>query len=375
MKNKLLIRDGRIYDKSMGLIYESLDILIENNKIIELGNNLKCDDCEVLNLNGEIVTYGFIDVHTHVDCDESSEFTLSPDLVGVNQGVPVIIDAGTNGVNGFDEYYERINKCDTKVYFYLNVSSEGITDTFDELADIENIKPVEMENIVNKYRDRILGIKIRSSSDAVGGNGIRPLIEAKKIAKKVGLPLIVHLWEGPPEASEILGYLESGDIVTHCFNNLSHKLFDDLGNPMKEVVDAKNRGVFFDVGHGTSSFSFEVAKKAIKSGFKPDLIGTDIYAWNYNGPVYDLATTMSKLIAAGLTLEECIDRVTSIPSRVFDLKDFGKIEVGKPANLSIFRVENDKSTFVDSTNMEFDADEIIKMEYAVCDGILHSVGK
>ena len=373
MKNKLLIRNGRIYDKSMDLIYESLDILIEDNEIIELGKNLKCDDCEVLNLDGEIVTYGFIDVHTHVDCNEENGFAISPDLVGVNQGVPIIIDAGTKGVNEFEGYYDRINKFDTKVYFYLNLSSEGISESFDELVDLNNIRPVEMENIVNKYRDRILGIKIRSSSDAVGGNGIRPLIEAKKIANKVKLPLIVHLWEGPPEVSEILGYLESGDIVTHCFNKLSHSLFDDSGNPLNEVVDAKNRGVFFDVGHGTSSFSFEVAKKAIKSGFKPDLIGTDIYSWNYNGPVYDLATTMSKLLAAGMTLEECIDRVTSIPSRIFGLEDFGMVEVGRPANLSILRVENNQSTFIDSMDMEFTADQIIKMEYAVCDGVLHSV--
>lgn len=375
MKNKLLIRNGRIYDKSTGLIYESLDILVEDNKIIELGKNLKCDDCEVLNLDGETVTYGFIDIHTHVDCNELSEFTISPDLVGVKQGVPIIIDAGTKGVDGFEEYYERINKCDTKVYFYLNVSSEGITDTFDELADLESIKPVEMENIVNKYRNRILGIKIRSSSDAVGANGIRPLIEAKKIASKVKLPLIVHLWEGPPAVSEILSYMESGDIVTHCFNKLSHSLFDDSGKPFPEVIEAKNRGVLFDVGHGTSSFSFEVAGKAIKLGFKPDLIGTDIYSWNYNGPVYDLATTMSKLVAAGMSMEECIDRVTYIPSGIFNLNDFGKIEVGKPANFSIFRVENKQSTLVDSMNMKFTANKTIKMKYAICDGVIHFVGK
>ncbi|SHJ93499.1 Amidohydrolase family protein, partial [Dethiosulfatibacter aminovorans DSM 17477] len=173
--------------------------------------------------------------------------------------------------------------------------------------------------------------------------------------------------------SEILDHMERGDVVTHCFNKLSHKLFDDSGVPLKEVVEAKERGVLFDAGHGTSSFSFEVARKAIKSGFKPDLIGTDIYSWNYNGPVYNLATTMSKLIAAGMSLEECIDRVTFIPSKVFDLNDFGTIEVGKPANLSILRLENKNSTFVDSMNIEFTADKIIKMDYTVCNGVLYSV--
>lgn len=373
MKNKLLIRNGRIYDKSAGLMYESLDIHIENNEIVKLGKNLKCDDCEVLTLEGEVVTYGFIDVHTHVDITGEDGFTLSPDSVGVNQGVPIIIDAGTKGVNDFREYYHRIKECETEVYFCLNLSSEGITESFDELVDLENINLAEIGNVTREFRERIVAVKIRSSRDAVGDNGISPLIEAKKIARKLELPLVVHLWEGPPEVSEILGHMDSGDIVTHCFNKLSHNLFDESGIPLKEVVDAKKRGILFDVGHGTSSFSFEVARKAIESGFKPDLIGTDIYSWNYNGPVYSLATTMSKLIAAGMSVEECIDRVTFMPSKVFDLNHFGTIEAGRPANLSIFKLENKSSTFIDSMNVEFTAEKIIKMEYVVCNGVLHSV--
>ena len=55
---------------------------------------------------------------------------------------------------------------------------------------------------------------------------------------------------------------------------------------------ASERGVLFDVGHGSGSFSFAAAEAALKEDFAPATISSDIHAYSALGPVFDLPTTI-----------------------------------------------------------------------------------
>ncbi|MFS1126194.1 amidohydrolase/deacetylase family metallohydrolase, partial [Enterococcus faecalis] len=207
----------------------------------------------------------------------------------------------------------------TNVYALMNISKWGIVKQ-DELADLTKIQEDLVSTALAELPEFIVGIKARMSKTVVGENGIKPLELAKKIqSENNDLPLMVHIGSAPPNLLDILALLESGDIMTHCFNGKTNGILEQKTKKIKQIaVEAKNRGIIFDIGHGTDSFNFQVAETAYHQGIKADTISTDIYIRNRkNGPVYDLATTMEKLRLVGYTWEEIIEKVTEVPAQNF----------------------------------------------------------
>ena len=104
------------------------------------------------------------------------------------------------------------------------------------------------------------------------------------------------------------------------------------------MAEARERGVLYESAHGKSNFSYAVARPAIEQGFLPDVVCSDTSYRNWNGPVFDLLTTVSKLVALGMTLDQVLERVTVAPARLLGLWDegYGRLEVGGPAHLTVF---------------------------------------
>ena len=103
---------------------------------------------------------------------------------------------------------------------------------------------------------------------------------------------------------------------------------------------ARARGVYIDVGHGKESFSWPVYQRAVAKGFVPDSISTDIYNANMNGPVYSLAVVMSKLMALGMSLEDAVTKVTTVPAAIYRLPLLGALTPGYFGDLTIFTLED-----------------------------------
>jgi dihydroorotase len=163
--------------------------------------------------------------------------------------------------------------------------------------------------------------------------------------------------------------MRPGDVVTHCYNGHTLGIVDQDGKIKPGVREARARGVLFDLGHGLGSFNFAAARKAMQAGFLPDTISTDIYSLNINGPVYDLPTTMSKLLYLGMSFDDVLKRTTTNPAKVINLiQGLGSIEVGAPADLALLAIEEGEFQLVDSQKNAVTAKQRIVSRLTICRG-------
>ena len=328
-----------------------VDILVEDGMIKQIAPMIKAD-VEELSFGDDYVSAGWIDMHTHC-FDKFETYGDKVDLVGYPHGVCTVVDAGTAGSDTIDELYQQAQNAKTRVYSWLNIACTGIF-AQDELADLNRLKEDDFKAACQKYPNFIVGIKARMSKSVLGDSGDQPLVYAKKLQKELNLPLMVHIGSAPSVLEDVVTMLEKGDVITHTLNPKANGIRQ--GKQIKECAyQAIDKGIYLDLGHGTDSFSFDVAKLALEQGIKVDTISSDIYFRNrLNGPVYDLATTMTKLLAVGYSLSEVIDKVTSKPAEIMNLNQFGSLEVGKVADFTIFKLVQEEVSLIDSTKKVVD---------------------
>jgi dihydroorotase len=160
---------------------------------------------------------------------------------------------------------------------------------------------------------------------------------------------MVHIGDSTATTQETLGRLRPGDIVTHAFTDRVNGIFDDAGHVHAAALDARERGVRFDVGHGAGSFSFGRAEAALAAGFRPDTISSDLHRLNVDGPVYDLVTTLSKFLHLGLPLSDVIGMATVAPASVIGRRGaFGTLSAGAMADVTVLQLEEGTFPFTDS---------------------------
>lgn len=339
----LIIRQARLANGSL------TDIAIHQGKIAALGEQLKGDALQQCDLNCRYwLSAGWIDSHVH--CYPGSPiYHDQPDCVGVEAGVTTVVDAGSTGADEVEKFYQLTRSVSTQVYALLNISRTGIL-TQNELADMAKIDAQAIRGVLARLPDFILGFKARMSGSVVGDNGIKPLIRAKSIQRENGnLPLMVHIGNNPPDLDEIADLLSQGDIITHCYHGKSDRILAPAGELRASVKRALQRGVSLDVGHGSASFSFDVARIAIEQGILPHTISSDIYCRNrISGPVNSLAHVMSKFLNIGMTLPQVIDCVTAHAAIGLHLKNKGQLQVGSDADLTLFDIREETCLFTDA---------------------------
>lgn len=355
----VVVRNGKTIDG------QKVEIGISDGKIVEISDKISKESRREMNLNDDqYISAGWIDDHVH--CYEKMTLYYDyPDEVGVKRGVTTVIDAGTTGAENIGDFCALASKSKTNVYALLNISKWGIVEQ-DELADLTKVQRDAVRTAIERFPEFIVGLKARMSKTVIGSSGIEPLRLAKKFQREYGeLPLMVHVGSAPPELSEIMELMDKGDVLTHCFNGKDNGIFDREKRQIKDFVwEAYNKGIIFDIGHGTDSFNFEVAKQALSEGMTSSSISSDIYVRNReNGPVYDLATTMEKLFVVGYSWEEIIKQVTERPAENFHLRNKGKLAVGYDADMTIFTIKNSEKELIDSNgNTRKAKQEIIPVE-------------
>lgn len=349
----LHLRRARLVDDTVS------DIALKDGKIAALGD-VDGPALKTIELGGECyVSAGWIDSHVHC-YPKSPIYHDQPDSVGIATGVTTVVDAGSTGADDIDDFYTLTREAATEVYALLNISRVGLI-AQNELANMANIDADAVREAVKRHPDFIVGLKARMSSSVVGENGITPLDRAKAMQAQNGdLPLMVHIGNNPPDLDEIAERLSAGDIITHCYNGKPNRILTPQGELRASVMRAISRGVRLDVGHGTASLSFAVAKRAIELGILPHTISSDIYCRNrISGPVHSLANVMSKFLAIGMSLPQVIECVTANAADGLRLKQKGRLQIGLDADLTLFTLKRQPTVLVDAENDSLQAEQLL----------------
>ncbi|MCC5960502.1 MAG: amidohydrolase/deacetylase family metallohydrolase [Rhodobacteraceae bacterium] len=305
---------------------------------------------EVVDADGAFLSPGWCDLHVHV-WHGGTDISVRVDEAGRRTGVTAMADAGSAGeanFHGLREYV--IDPAAETIRAFVNIGSIGLVacNRVSELIDLRSIDIDRTLAVIEANRDVICGIKVRASGVIVGTWGVTPLKIAKRVGEIARLPLMVHVGEPPPLIDEVLPLLTEGDVVTHCFNGKSAGSIADTDDIWRMARAAADRGVLMDVGHGVASFDFSVARRALNEGFEPFAISTDLHRRNIDGPVHDMALTVSKLHALGMSLEACIAAITERPRGFLGLPATHSAIPGARADFTMFRVANSNLTVVDS---------------------------
>ena len=341
----LLVKGGTLVDPALKL-HAKKDVAFTDGVVSAVGDDLpKTEAREVLDASGRIVTPGMIDLHVHVFYG-ISHFGIEPDPTCLAKGATTVVDAGSAGADtfpGFRKYV--IDVSGTRILAQLNISSQGMLTL--EIGEFEIPEYANVDKacqMIEKHRDVILGVKVRLTKNLIVSekSGMSPLHRAREAADAARLPIMVHpqdAWCG--SIDDILAVMRKRDILTHCFHGMACGILDDHGQVRKSVREAMERGVVFDVGHGAGSFNWKVAERAMEQGVEPQTISSDLHIYNIDGPVYDLATVITKFLRLGLTLDNAIAKVTAVPAQTILMPDkIGTLSVGAWGDAVVFELRS-----------------------------------
>ncbi|MCM3782806.1 amidohydrolase/deacetylase family metallohydrolase [Neobacillus mesonae] len=353
--------------RSVRTVYsqERFDLVIKQGRIIAYEQPGTAIGDEIIECSSLYVSSGWIDLHVHA-MNSFEPYGDSPDEIGVGQGVTTIVDAGSCGADQIQELYAESGRARTRMLALLNISRIGLGTRQDELSRAEWVDEQTAVEAAAKYSDFVVGLKARISSSVVKEEGVQPLIKAARISKHTGLPLMIHIGSGPPALDEVLGYMRTGDAITHYLNGKKNNILNEHKLLIPAFKSAVERGVHLDVGHGSASFSFEVAESAKEQGIHPGTISTDIYRGNrISGPVHSLAEVMTKFVIMGYSLADVVDKVTAKAAYWLGRPELGRIQLGDEANLTLFEVVPRATTLMDSMGATRTTESVIETKGAI----------
>ena len=309
MTHDLVVAGGHVLCPATG-VDGIADVGIDDGQVAAVGAGLA--GRERVEAAGLLVVPGLIDLHVHV-YDGVSHYGIDADTYLLRRGTTTGIDVGSAGAQTFPGLRRMVmEQAQTRIYAYLHIAVEGMISVLvGELEDLRWASVEQCVRVADANRDVIAGVKLRAGYQMVGPDP-RPAVGlALEAADALALPLMVHVIDLGMPLPGLLARMRPGDVVTHCFHGNDGGLLDEHGQVWPEAFAARARGILFDVGHGSGSFTWRVARAALEQGFPPDTISSDVHAYNHAGPVYDLPRTLSKLLHLGMPLTDVIAAATS----------------------------------------------------------------
>jgi dihydroorotase len=260
-----------------------------------------------------------------------------------------MIDAGTFSWNQMGAFRKFIvEPAQSRIYGYVFLYPVNRNPDDDPVKYVRQQMRRTGETAIEN-RDIVLGVKYQVGANMAGRFTFDFLKIARELCDQYKLPLMAHVSAAPPQTDEVMPLMKAGDVVTHCFTGHTLGILDEAGKLRKSVLDARARGVLFDIGHGAGSFNFATARKAMDQGFLPDTISTDVYTASINGPAFDMPTTMNKLLHLGMSFDDVLLRVTAAPAKIVNrLEGMGRLEVGGPADIALLAMEQGQFQLVDA---------------------------
>lgn len=361
----LLLKGGHVIDPA-NHVDGIFDLAVSGGKIAAVEKDIPASQAgKVVDVSGLYVTPGLVDIHAHVGHGGAPLNWFAPDArahteplgipadIALQSGVTTVVDAGSAGAETFlQEKEEVIDQAKVRVLAFLNIVGNGMNGGLEQTVDQMDVK--RCAETIRKYPDLIVGVKTAHYWTDDPWDAAHPpwaaVDRAEECAQTMGLPVMFDFWPRPERtyAELILKKMRPGDIHTHVFAQqfpiiLPNGNGEGKINPI--MAEARARGVIFDVGHGAGSFWFRNAVPAVRQGFIPDSISTDLHTGNYT--VLSMTQVMSKFLAIGVPLDEIIRRSTVNPAGEIRRPELGTLSVGKEADIAVLEQLNGKFSYID----------------------------
>ena len=375
----IVIKGGHVIDPKNN-IDGVMDVAISNGKIVKIEKNIPVQNAaQQVNAKDLYVTPGLIDIHAHVFFGTEADHYLSnglsavvPDGFTFRVGVTTVADAGGAGWKSFPEFKKNIiDNSQTRVLVFLNIVGEGMRGGAWE-QNINDMEP-RMSAIVAKQNEKdIVGFKVAHFN----GNDFTPVDKAVEAGKLADIPVMVDFGgSNPPLSIEELymKHLRPGDIYTHTYallgGNVRETVVDENAKKVKHFVwEARKRGIIFDVGYGGASFNFTQAIPAIKEGFFPTTISTDLHTGSMNTSMKNQLDVMSKFLNMGMPLKDVIMASTWKPATVIKRTELGHLTPGAIADIAILNLRQGHFGFYDKTGYKIEGTQKFECEMTIKDG-------
>jgi len=370
----IVIKDGHVIDPKNN-IDAIMDVAITDGKIALVAKSIDAKQAvQVVNAKGLYVVPGLIDIHCHNFFGTQPDHYLSdglsavaPDGFTFRVGVTTVVDAGGAGWKNFPAFKKNIiDNSQTRVLSFLNIVGEGMRGG--PYEQNPNDMDSKMTALVAKNNPGVVvGVKVAHFE----GHEWTPVDRAVEAGKLANIPVMVDFGgSNPPLSIEelFMTHLRPGDIFTHCFGHVRGRepIVDSATKQVKPfVLEARKRGIIFDVGYGGISFVFEQAMPAVKSGFYPNSISTDLHTGSMNNAMKDQLTTMSKFLAMGMDLASVIRASTWNPAQEIKREDLGHLSVGAEADVAVLNLREGKFGLFDYTGYRIDATKKLECELTI----------
>jgi dihydroorotase len=384
----LLLKGGHVID-AKNKINSKMDVAIKDGKIYRVAADIPANSAKkTVNVSGLYVSPGLIDIHGHVFHGTEADNYLSngldavpPDGFTFRSGVTTIVDAGGPGWRNIDVFRKNIvNPAKTRVLAFMNIVGQGMRGIEAYEQDESDMDPKLTAAIAKKHKDIVVGIKLAHYI----GHDWEPTDKAVEAGRLASIPLMVDFGKALPPlplSDLLLKHLRPGDILTHAYrydqeydkdgNMLEHKqaIVDVKTEKVKDFVwDARKRGVIFDVGHGGGSFNWSQAIPAMKQGFVPDVLSSDLHTGSMNAGFKDMANLASKFLALGMPLADVIAASTWNPAKVIQRTELGNLSVGTEADIAVFNLKDGDFGYTDASGMAIRGKQKLEAELTIRKG-------
>jgi dihydroorotase len=368
----LLLKGAHVIDPK-NKISSVRDVAIRDGLIAAVAPDIPAKQARrTVNVSGLYLTPGLIDLHAHVFSGSDGvglaggEGSIFPDAFALRVGVTTVVDAGSSGRRNFAHFKKTvIDRARTRVLAFLNIGGVGMPGDAEE-QNVDDMDAKAAAELAIANRDTIVGIKVAHYR----GPDWTPVERGVEAGTLANIPVMVDFGEFRPERpfqDLVLKKLRPGDIYTHAFY-APVPMLDEAGRLLPYLFEARKRGVLFDVGHGGAAFEFRQAVPAVRQGFPPDSISTDVHSGSINAGMKDQLNVMSKFLNMGMPLDDVIYRSTWNPARIIHREQIGHLSVGALADIAVLRVEKGQFAFVDSWGARMDGNQRLAGELTIASG-------
>ena len=369
----LLLKGGQVIDPRNGINAE-MDVAITGNKIARVAENIAPTEAkQTVDVSGLYVTPGLVDMHVHVYTGTGNKDSYTgdrsvyPDGFTFRSGVTTVVDAGSSGWTNFPDFKDKvIDISKTRVLALLNIVGKGMAGNEDIEQDTSDMDSKATAKRAKEYPDTVVGIK---SAHYTGPEwtSVDSAVEAGRLAD---VPVMIdfgNFHEARPFQELVLDHLRPGDIYTHGYKRQVPYIGKD-GMLLPYLAQARKRGIKFDVGHGGGSFSWKNAVPAIRQGFWPDSISTDLHIGSMNAGMKNMTNVMSKILSQGVPLYEIIKMSTSNPAQQIKRTELGHIAEGAGADVAVLRLDHGRFGLVDAPGARVMSTKLLVCEMTIRDG-------